>query len=535
MDSASRSTTHEPRRAVAVVGTLMPHLAAERHHIYRNATALALLAALLAAGFGSLSIALVLAAVALPALVLTYIHDHNLWHDEPITVILVTFALALGLGVGVGFLQTYFAPGITVVAGHGRVPPLSRILELGVLVPAVAFVAALFAPLLVTAREAFRHPMDVVVTCALSGAALSLGWCVVVQHGAFTHLQATAGDPAHVAFIALTLGFLQPIVVATAAAVALLGLRSDGVNPAVAVIEGVLLLVLYGLATTLLAPYGTRGIVLTTFAAFVLAGAGLLAARTALHTAVDAAPDVGRVEHRLHGAVVAAVVAVVVIVAAAVTAAVVFSGPPTQPKPPTTGPRGIVPTTHATASIHPAFMPGIEHSAGIGNVVLASTMTPLAAGGASTVDLGKGVTMIVAPGWTLTDQKQGFANLLKGDQRSATAVFEVAVNNADTPDIGQESALTINGAIQANGLTNVQQQPHGGVQTVQGKNFTQALQVNYTANSQVSQGTMQVYGIFVTLLNPSTQVGAFIDVWTLSQGDLQAALPDASSMIGSML
>jgi len=226
MDSPNRWMTHEPRRAVAVVGTLMPHLAAERHHNYRSVTALALLAALIAAAFGSLSIALVLAAAALPAAVLTYIHDHRLWHDEPLTVIAVTFALSLVLGVGVGFLQTYFTPGIALAAGHYRLPPMSRILELGVLVPVVAFVAVLVAPLLVTARAAFRHPMDVVVTCALSGAALSLGLSVVVQHGAFTHLQATAGDPVSVAFIALTLGFLQPIVLATAAAVAVLGLRS---------------------------------------------------------------------------------------------------------------------------------------------------------------------------------------------------------------------------------------------------------------------------------------------------------------------
>ena len=88
---------------------------------------------------------------------------------------------------------------------------MSRILELVVLVPVVAFVAVLVAPLLVTARAAFRHPMDLVVTCALSGAALSLGLSVVVEHGVFTHLQATAGDPVSVAFIALTLGFLQPV------------------------------------------------------------------------------------------------------------------------------------------------------------------------------------------------------------------------------------------------------------------------------------------------------------------------------------
>jgi len=253
MVNPSSPAPDRSRRPVTVMGTLMPHMAAGRHPVYRNVTALALLAALIAAAFGSLSIALVLPAVALPAVVLTYIHDHRLWHDEPLTVIAVTFALSLVLGVGVGFLQTYFTPGIALAAGHYRLPPMSQILELGVLVPVVAFVAVLVAPLLVTARAAFRHPMDVVVTCALSGAALSLGLSVVVQHGAFTHLQATAGDPASVAFIALTLGFLQPIVLATAAAVAVLGLRSPGVNPAVGVIEGLVLAVLYELATTLLA------------------------------------------------------------------------------------------------------------------------------------------------------------------------------------------------------------------------------------------------------------------------------------------
>src|ERR1700677_3296119 len=101
MVNPSSPAPHGSRRPVGVIGTSMPHLAAERHHIYRSVTALALLAALIAAAFGSLSIALVLAAVALPAVVLTYIHDHRLWHDEPLTVIAVTFALSLVLGVGV--------------------------------------------------------------------------------------------------------------------------------------------------------------------------------------------------------------------------------------------------------------------------------------------------------------------------------------------------------------------------------------------------------------------------------------------------
>ena len=498
MDSPNRSTTHEPRRAVAVVGTLMPHLAAERHHIYRSAAALALSAALIAAAFGSLSIALVLAAVALPAAVLTYIHDHRLWHDEPLTVIAVTFALSLVLGVGVGFLQTYFTPGIALAAGHRGLPPMSRILELGVLVPVVAFVAVLVAPLLVTARAAFRHPMDVVVTCALSGAALSLGLSVVVQHGAFTHLQATAGHPASVAFIALTLGFLQPIVLGTAAAVAVLGLRSPGVNPAVGVIEGLALVVLYELATTLLQPYGTRGIVLTMLVAFVLAGAGLLATRTALHPAVDAAPDVGPVEHRLHGAVVAAIIGVVARLAAGVTAAVVFSGPSTQPEPPKTGPGGgVVPTPHAL--------------------------------GGGTINFADGVTLTVAPGWTVVHSSQTRVLLANRDN---SALMEAYSGKSAMPDIGGEAGFM--GGLDTTGLTNAVEEPQG-VQTVQGKNFTQSLQVNYTANRQTSQGTMQLYGSQTTLFNASTQIAGFIDFGAISPDAFQAALPDANSMLASML
>ncbi|MGO9156114.1 hypothetical protein [Mycobacterium sp.] len=427
----------------------------------------------------------------------------------------MTFAVSLGLGVGVGFLHAYFLPGISLAAGSYRLPPVSRILELGVLVPVVTFVAVLVAPLLVTARAAFRHPMDVVVTSALSGAALSLGLSLVVQHGAFTHLQATAGDPARVAFIALTLGFLQPIVFATAAAVAVLGLRSSGVNPAMGVVRGLVVLVLYGLAITLLAPYGARGIVLTAFAAFVLAGAGLLATHTALHTAVDAAPDVERVEHRLHGAVVAAMIAVVAIVAAGVTAAVVFSGPSTQPNPPEPGPGGIVPTTHAVASIH-----------------LASTVTPLAAGGASTVDFGDGVVLTVAPGWTIESQGRGYANLAIEHQ---SVGMDASAGTANRPDIAQEATMLIGQDIKARGLIDVRQQPQVQVHAVQGNNFQQALPINYTANLQNNLGTWPVYGTWIQLFNPAAHRGAFLDFYAISGDKYQASLPDVKSMLAAML
>jgi hypothetical protein len=350
-------------------------------------------------------------------------------------------------------------------------------------------------------------------------------------------MQATAGDPAHVAFISLTLGFLQPIVLATAATVAVLGLRGLGVSPVTGVIEGLVLVVAYELATTLLHPYGTRGIVLTALAAFLSSGAGLALARDGLHAALQAdpgtdtgAPAAGHAEHRLHAGLVTAIVAVIVVMAAAVSVAVALGSAATHRTPPGQGGIGrIAPhNASATGTIHHAI--GQPGKGPWGSLTLASNTTSLAAGATTTVNLVDGISITVAPGWTVTRQGQQSADLMKSDQNAG---MFVNAGTANTPDLAQEATFQISHNIQSSGLTNVQQYP-AQPQPLQGKNFKQLLEIDYTADIQTNQGTGEIYGGWVTLYNSTTGMSALINLYAASSDDFKAALDDGARMMVSM-
>jgi hypothetical protein len=171
----------------------------------------------------------------------------------------------------------------------------------------------------------------------------------------------------------------------------------------------------------------------------------------------------------------------------------------TQPKPPRTGPGGgVVPTPHAL--------------------------------GGGTINFPDGVTLTVAPGWTIVQSSQTWVLLANSDN---SALMEADSGKPAMPDITEEAGFMA-GLRVTSRLTNVVQEPQG-VLTVQGNNFTQSLQVNFTANRQTNQGTTQLYGIWTTLFNASTQIAGFIDFRAISPDAFQAALPDAKSMLASML
>jgi hypothetical protein len=314
---------------------------------------------------------------------------------------------------------------------------------------------------------------------------------------------------------------------ATAAIVAVLGIRRLGVSPVVGVLEGLLLVVAYELATTLLQPDGTRGIVLTALTAFVLAGAGLVAVRNGLHAAITAdtgtagdAAGPAHVEHRLHGAVVAAIVALVVLIAAVIAVAVDWTGTAAHPKLPQTGHGGLL--SHAA---------GVGFSqTRLGNLTLTSSGTSLATGTGSAITLYKSVSVTPAAGWTVANQDQGVVML----ENSNNVIVSAIAGAADQPNITQEASAGLSAFLKGAAMTNVQQEPVEPVQTIQGKNFQQLYGIAYTGNIQNNQGTMTGEGIFATLFNSSTKTAGFLDVFAPSDSALQAAEPGVKSMLQSM-
>jgi hypothetical protein len=219
-------------------------------------------------------------------------------------------------------------------------------------------------------------------------------------------------------------------------------------------------------------------------------------------------PHIAAGRHRLYRGVLDAVV---LLVAAVVGTAVVFSA----------------------GLLHPHA--GQFGQSRWGRVAFASSNTSMAAGTATAINLYQGVSITPASGWTASQGQQGsgYVNLQNSDQ---TAAFYAQAGAADAPDINQQAAELINAVIKANGLTDVQRDPVGQVQTVQsGSNYQQLLEFGYTCDLQTDQGTEQLFGFWVALFNSSTRTMGFVDFNSPSPDALNIAMDDFKSMVSSML
>lgn len=237
----------------------------------------------------------------------------------------------------------------------------------------------------------------------------------------------------------------------------------------------------------------------------------------------------GPVGHRLNARVIALIVAAVVIVAGGVTAAILLTTRPSPAPPSDTGPF-LVPSTSSQPAPTTTSRPPLTTTATPS--ITRSPAPQTSATPAGAIPIADGISITLAPGWTVDTQDGGSILIFNAD---GSAGMLVMVGKADSTDIKQVLSDNIQQETNTGVLTNVQLGEFTDVQPLQSPRFQQMLLVKYTAVMSMQQGTIQQYGIFGELLNPSTRETAFIDLFGISVDDVKAATQDADAMVASML
>lgn len=201
----------EPARALRLFSTLFPHLAQAGYDSFRHAFALgvAVIAVLVIAGF--YPVALVVAALLVPVLFVLYFIEVDLYERAPATSIAATLAWGVLVGAVLGGI-------VRIVGGDGLAdssPDVTTAVAgtVGMALLGVALVAA--GPLSLIRHKAFNDVLDGATFGAIAGAAYASTFGLVRAGGLLAAGLRPGGDPLPWLIRLATLGFAQPILVAT--------------------------------------------------------------------------------------------------------------------------------------------------------------------------------------------------------------------------------------------------------------------------------------------------------------------------------
>ncbi|MBA8794283.1 hypothetical protein FHX74_001902 [Friedmanniella endophytica] len=214
----------EPVASFALISTIMPRGAGQRPQTYRIALVIALTVALIAAIFGALPIAVLVAAFAVPIVYIVYLYDVNLWEDEPVPVTGAAFVLTGVLALAFTLIWTQFAdPGLHVADLGGAAesgPRVGTFLLVAVLVPIVGEAIRQLGPCFLASRPRFDDLMDGLTFGVISGVAYAT-FDTLVRHGdqLFGGLAGTS-DPGFWVTLIFLEGLVKPLIMGTATGIA---------------------------------------------------------------------------------------------------------------------------------------------------------------------------------------------------------------------------------------------------------------------------------------------------------------------------
>ncbi len=287
----------EPVASFALMSSIMPQGSGQRPQTYRIALTFALVVALVAAIFGAMPIAVLVAAFAVPIVYIVYMYDVNLWEDEPIPVTGFAFALTGALAIVWTIVWTLLRGPVSFATpsydGGGRAAPaLGTFLLVAVLVPVVGEAIRQVGPVLLARRPRFDDLMDGLTFGVISGVSYAT-FDTLVRHWALLTGGIQESDPGLWVSLIFLEGFVKPLVLGTATGLACaefsgLGRGHDGFTPRYvrAVVLAVVANIAYQAGTYLFSFVGsaTLGVLLSILWGLLVLGVLVLRLRVVLHT-----------------------------------------------------------------------------------------------------------------------------------------------------------------------------------------------------------------------------------------------------------
>ncbi len=150
---------------------------------------------------------------------------------------------------------------------------------------------------------------------------------------------------------------------------------------------------------------------------------------------------------------------------------------------------------------------------------------------ADPIDIAQGVSITLAPGWTLSNRGPDWVALNNAD---GSAQMRFAVKPAGGTDVVAVLQADMNQYAASSGLMNMRDLSAPITTTPPSARFQQKASLDYTADVPGQQGAIPVLGTFSELLNTSNQQSAFIDFRQNNNATPQAA-GDGGTMIDSLL
>lgn len=292
----SRSFAVKPDERVAsfnLVSTIMPRGAGQRPATYTYALVGFLVIALLAAIFGALPVAILVAVIAIPLVYIVYLYDVNLWDDQPVAVTALAFGLTFVLGIGFTVLWSRLVGAPTISGGGAVGIDIVPLLVWALLVPVVGELIRQVGPVLLASRPRFDDLMDGLTFGVISGVAYSAAETLVLYWPTLVGGYVPGDTAGSMLALIFLQGFVKPLILGTATGIACaefsgLGRGFDGFTPRYfrGIGEALLAVVAFYLGVHLigLVPEVTTAAFLSVLWGLLILGVLVIRVRTVLHT-----------------------------------------------------------------------------------------------------------------------------------------------------------------------------------------------------------------------------------------------------------